>query len=306
MDFNFAEKLAAVRQERGMTQKQLADRLGVTAQAVSKWETGSSLPDLEMLRRMVQMLECSADFLLEHEVSGDSRVDMMLMERTAEIEKAICRDVLVIEVGRDLIPMLAEGNSDNYQVIHNLRVRLAREWGISVPIIRLMDQISLEPDEYSILLHGKPVISWRLEYPRRFCFQNEAKAIPASRLVKDPVYGIEGAWSDTEIEGCHSVSAMELIVGQLDKVIVQNYDKIINRQTVSGLVDIVRKRFPAAVAGVVPEKVSLSRLQKVIGALVVQGCPVNRLDYVIEFLEDHVEEDMGWQLGQLKELLALK
>ncbi len=303
MDFNFAEKLAAVRQERGLTQKQLADRLGVTAQAVSKWETSSSLPDLEMLRRIVQTLECSADFLLEHGVSGDSKVNMMLMERTAEIERSIARDVLVIEVGVDLVPMLAEGNADNYQVIHNLRVRLAREWGISVPIIRLMDKINLEPDEYSILLHGKRVVNWKLQYPLRFCFQNEAKTIPRERLVKDPVYGMEGAWSDTEIEGSHSVSAMELMVGQLDKVIVENYDKIINRQTVSFLVDIVRKRFPAVVSGVVPEKVSLSRLQRVIGGLVAQGCPVNRLDLIIEFLEDYREEDAGWQIERLKELL---
>lgn len=303
MEFNFAEKLAAARQERGLTQKQLADRLGVTAQAVSKWETGGSLPDLEMLRMTAQQLECSVDFLLEHEVSGNSKVNMMVMERTAEIERAICKDVLVIEVGVDLIPMLAEYNADNYQVIHNLRVRLAREWGISVPIIRLMDQVNYEPNEYSILLHGRPVINWKLEYPKRFWFQNEAKVIPGKLLVKDPVYDIEGAWSDTEIEGCHSVSAMELMVGQLDKIIVQNYDKIINRQTVCGLLDIVRKRYPAVAAGVVPEKVSLSRLQRVIGGLVVQGCPVNRLDYIIEFLEDYAEEDAGWQIEQLKALL---
>lgn len=303
MDFNFAEKLAAARQERGLTQRQLADRLGVTAQAVSKWETGGSLPDLELLRMIAQLLECSADFLLEHEVNGGSKVNMMLMERTAEIERAIDRDVLMIRVGIDLIPMLVENNTDNFPVIHNLRVRLAKEWGINVPIIRLMDDTNYEPNEYSILLHGKSVINWKLEYPKRFWFQNEAKAIPEARLVKDPVYGIEGAWSDTEVKGCHSVSAMELMVGQLDKVIVQNYDKIINRQTVSFLVDIVRKRYPAVVAGVVPEKVSLSRLQRVIGGLVVQGCPVNRLDYIIEFLEDYAEKDVGWQIEQLKAVL---
>ncbi len=304
MDFNFAEKLAAARQERGLTQRQLADRLGVTAQAVSKWETGGSLPDLEMLRMIAQQLGCSLDFLLEHEVSEDSKVNMMLLERTAEIEKAICRDVLVIEVGVGLVPMLVESNADNYQVIHNLRMRLAMEWGISVPIIRMMDTLkNYEPNEYSILLHGRPVIHWKLEYPKRFWFQNEARVIPKEQLVKDPVYDIEGTWSDTKIEGCHSVSAMELMVGQLDKVILQNYDKIINRQTVSILVDIVRRRYPAVVAGVVPEKVSLSRLQRVIGELVVQGCPVNRLDYIIEFLEDYAEKDAGWQIGQLKALL---
>lgn len=303
MDFKFAEKLATARQEQGLTQKQLADRLGVTAQAVSKWETGTSLPDLWMLGMIVQQLECSADFLLGHEVSEQSKVNMALMERTAEIEKAIGRDVLVIRVGLGLVPMLAECNADNFQVIHKLRVRLADKWGISVPIIRMLDDTSLAPNEYSILLHGKRVINWRLGYPGRFYFQSEGKRLPEAGLIRDPAYGIEGMWSDKEIVGCHSVSAMELMVGQLDKVIVQNYDKIINRQTVSFLVDIVRKRYPAVVEGIVPEKVSLSRLQKVIGGLVVQGCPVHRLDFIIEFLEDHAEEDTAWQIGQLKAVL---
>lgn len=49
-------KLAALRKARGMTQEQLADQLGVSAPAVSKWETDSSYPDITLLCPLARAL----------------------------------------------------------------------------------------------------------------------------------------------------------------------------------------------------------------------------------------------------------
>ena len=46
---NFSEKLTALRRREGLSQEQLADRLGVTRQSVSKWEGGAALPELGKL-----------------------------------------------------------------------------------------------------------------------------------------------------------------------------------------------------------------------------------------------------------------
>ena len=48
----------------GLTQKELAERLGVTNKAVSKWETGGGMPDVSMLRKLSEILEVSVDELL--------------------------------------------------------------------------------------------------------------------------------------------------------------------------------------------------------------------------------------------------
>ena len=48
---SFQENLIRARKARGMTQEELAARLSISRQAVSKWETGESLPDLYSSRR---------------------------------------------------------------------------------------------------------------------------------------------------------------------------------------------------------------------------------------------------------------
>ena len=53
-----------LRKEKGMTQKDLADKLGVSFQAVSKWENGDSLPDTGLLLDLSDLLETTVDKLL--------------------------------------------------------------------------------------------------------------------------------------------------------------------------------------------------------------------------------------------------
>ena len=45
----FSERLMILRKQAGLSQEQLADRLGVTRQSVSKWESGTALPELVKL-----------------------------------------------------------------------------------------------------------------------------------------------------------------------------------------------------------------------------------------------------------------
>ena len=61
---NFSTRLSMFRQNKNMTQEELAGRMGVTPQALSKWERGHSLPDILLLKELCRILEISADDLL--------------------------------------------------------------------------------------------------------------------------------------------------------------------------------------------------------------------------------------------------
>ena len=56
----------------GMTQEQLAERLNVSRQTVSKWETGTAMPDIEKLLELSALFSCSLDALLKEDMSAQA------------------------------------------------------------------------------------------------------------------------------------------------------------------------------------------------------------------------------------------
>lgn len=67
----FGEKLRNHRKRLGMTQEEVAVKVGVSAQAISKWEAGDCLPDCFNLKTISDVYKISADVLLETESDGD-------------------------------------------------------------------------------------------------------------------------------------------------------------------------------------------------------------------------------------------
>ncbi|MCM1026548.1 MAG: helix-turn-helix domain-containing protein [Roseburia sp.] len=63
----FAEKLKFLRKQAGMSQEQLAEKLGVSRQAVTKWETDAGIPDIENIMAISALFEISIDELLSNE-----------------------------------------------------------------------------------------------------------------------------------------------------------------------------------------------------------------------------------------------
>lgn len=64
MNETIGNRIAKYRKSRSMTQEELAGRLGVSAQAVSKWETDASCPDIQLLPQLCKELGISTDELL--------------------------------------------------------------------------------------------------------------------------------------------------------------------------------------------------------------------------------------------------
>lgn len=67
----FCDKLPKLRKNNNLSQEQLADRLGVSRQAVSKWESGSSYPDMDKMIQMCGVLNCTLEDLLDDGVIGN-------------------------------------------------------------------------------------------------------------------------------------------------------------------------------------------------------------------------------------------
>ena len=84
------EHIAYYRKKAGMTQEQLSEKMGVTAQAVSKWENGLTCPDLDSVARLSEILAVSVEQLIH----GDTAVPTVSVVETP----LVGRRVLCIQV----------------------------------------------------------------------------------------------------------------------------------------------------------------------------------------------------------------
>ena len=87
---NLAEKISKLRKEKGWTQEELADRLNVSRQAVSRWENGSALPDAQNILQLSKLFGVTTDYLLhdDYENDGDIPIVRDAMQKTEDV---ICR-----------------------------------------------------------------------------------------------------------------------------------------------------------------------------------------------------------------------
>ncbi|MGF0039715.1 helix-turn-helix domain-containing protein [Peptoniphilaceae bacterium SGI.131] len=90
---NLGIKISELRKKSAMTQSELAEALGVSAQAVSKWEIGSSYPDISLMPKLAKILNTSIDYLLIDENLPETRY-----ENPTESKKNINDMILKIKV----------------------------------------------------------------------------------------------------------------------------------------------------------------------------------------------------------------
>lgn len=74
------EKIARLRRKNGWSQEELADKMEVSRQAVSKWESGKTQPDLETLQKIAQVLEVSVEEL----IYGERRQTTVINQKTVK------------------------------------------------------------------------------------------------------------------------------------------------------------------------------------------------------------------------------
>lgn len=243
-----SNRISLYRQNAGMTQEELADKLGVTPQAVSKWERGVSLPDVTLLAQICHILHCSADSLLGTQSSDYSETQDADNTPSFMLALRACQEPLAFVFGTDLLCIFTEGLGRNHlETITACRERLAGS-GILMPVLRIRDDIQLAPKEFMILSY------------RRILYRETVEQVDETTFshIMDVLY--------------HTVE--------------ENYGYILNRDIVRAIVDNLAIEYPALVRGVIPEKISYRLLQHILKGLLQRGDHPCYLIKIIETAED--------------------
>ena len=91
MQENIGANIARLRREHNMKQDELAEMLGVTPQAVSKWENGASMPDISLLPKIAQIFGVTIDDLFGVNNTPKPDVQMLPAEKRKSFDEMILR-----------------------------------------------------------------------------------------------------------------------------------------------------------------------------------------------------------------------
>ena len=72
-----AEKITEARKKNGWSQEEMAEKLSVSRQAVSKWESAQSTPDLQKVLRLAEIFGVSTDYLLKDELKSETGTEIL-------------------------------------------------------------------------------------------------------------------------------------------------------------------------------------------------------------------------------------
>ena len=118
----FSEKLMELRRREGLSQEQLADRLGVTRQSVSKWESGSAMPELNKLIAISDIFGVTIDYLVKEAAEPEQPAPA---QDTAHLERRL--DDLAGEYHRSFGPYYSYTSKVRLLCLPLVSVRFGRD-----------------------------------------------------------------------------------------------------------------------------------------------------------------------------------
>ena len=150
---SIGNRITKYRKEKGMTQEELAEKLGVTSQAVSKWENDASCPDISLLPALCRELDITADELLTGKTAA---VRMVPEQERKSLEELVLRVYihsvrgdrvrvnlpmtlvkLCMEIGVDVVPNMSGDNARMIKSIDMKKVVEMVEKGLTGKLVEI-------------------------------------------------------------------------------------------------------------------------------------------------------------------------
>ncbi len=214
------------------------------------------------------------------------------------IEDLLDIDKISINVGVRLINMVnPKKNSSIFDRIGAVRRKFAQQLGIVIPLFRLRDNITLDPNSYQIKISDIAVATGRLEPDMVLAMdggtvQNKIEGIKTT----EPVYNLEALWitpaqkEQAELNGYTVIDPESVFITHLSETLKKHASDMLTREDIQMLLERLRKTQPSLVGDIIGEVVSVATLQRVLKNLLSNNIPIRELPTIIESLGEHASK----------------
>lgn len=203
-------------------------------------------------------------------------------------------DNMELELGYALIALVdTHQGGDLLDRIVLIRRQVASELGFIVPVIRVRDNMNLQPNQYAIKIRGAEVATGELMADHYMAMSSgiEDESIPGIP-TKEPSFGLDAKWinavyrEQAEMSGYTVVDAPTVLATHLTEVIKSNAWEILSRQDVKTLLDHAKEQAPAAVEDAM-EHLNLGQIQKILSNLLRERVSIRDMVTILETLADY-------------------
>ena len=242
-------------------------------------------------RFMAQTLEEAKveEAVTEEEVSAEE------IRKPENVVSLLNVDPIELEFGYGIIP-LADVNQggDLLDRVVMIRRQVALELGTVVPIIRLRDNIQLNPNQYIIKIKGIQVSEGEILFDHYMAMnpgyvEEEITGIPTF----EPSFHLPAIWiTESQRERAESlgytvVDPPSIIATHLTEIIRSYISELLTRQDVQNLINNIKESNPSVVEELTPKLLGLGEIQKVLQNLLKEGISIRDLLTIFETLADH-------------------
>ena len=241
-----------------------------------------------MMSNELEMAEVE-DAVAEEEESAEE------IRRPENVNSLLQVDSIELEFGYGVIP-LADVNQggDLLDRVVMIRRQIALELGCVVPMIRLRDNIQLNPNQYLIKIKGVPVSEGEILFDHYMAMnpgyvEEEISGIPTF----EPSYHLPAIWiTESQRERAESlgytvVDPPSIIATHLMEIIRSHLDELLTRQDVQNLIENVKEANETLVSELVPKLLNVGEIQKVLQNLLAEGISIRDLVTIFETLADY-------------------
>lgn len=220
--------------------------------------------------------------------------DSESMKKTENVINLLNVDPIEFEFGYALIPLVdASQGGDLLDRIVMIRRQLAIELGVVIPVVRIRDNIQLEPNEYCLKIKGNEVARGELLLDHYLAMTPDLDDDSIEGInTKEPAFGLPAKWisedkkDEAELFGYTVVDPPSVVSTHLTEEIKRHAHVLLGRQETKDLIDHLKEEYPILVEEVTPDPLAVGEIQKVLAKLLKENISIRNLPVIFETLAD--------------------
>ena len=226
-----------------------------------------------------------------------------------EVDAALAMDMLSLEIGYELVGVVdATRGGTLLDRVASLRQQLARDVGLVIPPIHVCDNLALPPGGYRVLILGNEIGLGQCRGGRLLAVDPSGMApVIDGERTTDPTFGMPAWWitpRDKELAealGYTVVDHATILATHLGELLRSNAHRLLGRQEVQHLLDVLARSAPKLVDDVVPGVVNLGELVRILRNLARESISIRDMRTILESLAELAAQTKDPE--QLTELL---